>query len=146
MMSELVAQLTKQLEGEGVSVACEDRGVGDGERPNLDRLTVGVDLGDQWSNYCILGLGGENPDRGSVQDESAGDSGVLSRSVPIACGDRSGNAFGVGAGGDRRTCHEVRLPMHGGWKDPSGAGARTTGLMPPSWLGWVVWIRNRCIR
>jgi transposase len=22
-------------------------------------LTVGVDLGDQWSNYCILGLGGE---------------------------------------------------------------------------------------
>ena len=28
-------------------------------RPNLDRLTVGVDLGDQWSNYCILGLGGE---------------------------------------------------------------------------------------
>jgi transposase len=27
--------------------------------PNLDRLTVGVDLGDQWSNYCILGLSGE---------------------------------------------------------------------------------------
>jgi len=21
--------------------------------PNLDRLTVGVDLGDQWSHYCI---------------------------------------------------------------------------------------------
>lgn len=101
VMSELVAQLTKQLEGEGVSVACEDRVVGDGERPNLDRLTVGVDLGDQWSNYCILGLGGA--DGGSVQDESAGDRGVLSRSEPIACGDRSGNAFGVGAGGDRRT-------------------------------------------
>ena len=28
-------------------------------RPNLDRLTVGVDLGDQWSHYCILGLEGE---------------------------------------------------------------------------------------
>jgi hypothetical protein len=27
--------------------------------PNLDRLTAGVDLGDQWSNYCILGLSGE---------------------------------------------------------------------------------------
>ena len=25
-------------------------------RPNLDRLTVGLDLGDQWSHYCILGL------------------------------------------------------------------------------------------
>jgi hypothetical protein len=24
--------------------------------PNLDRLTVGMDLGDQWSHYCILGL------------------------------------------------------------------------------------------
>ena len=23
-------------------------------RPNLDRLTVGVDLGDQGSHYCIL--------------------------------------------------------------------------------------------
>jgi hypothetical protein len=28
-------------------------------RHNLDRLTVGVDLGDQWSHYCILGLEGE---------------------------------------------------------------------------------------
>lgn len=28
-------------------------------RPNLDRLTVSVDLGDQWSNYCIWGLSGE---------------------------------------------------------------------------------------
>ena len=24
--------------------------------PNRDRLTVGVDLGDRWSQYCILGL------------------------------------------------------------------------------------------
>jgi transposase len=28
-------------------------------RPNLDRLTVGVDLGDQGNHYCILGLEGE---------------------------------------------------------------------------------------
>jgi hypothetical protein len=27
--------------------------------PNRDRLTAGVDLGDKWSNYCILGLEGE---------------------------------------------------------------------------------------
>ena len=37
----------------------------DAESPNLDRLTVGVDLGDQWSNYCILGLGGETLRRAS---------------------------------------------------------------------------------
>jgi len=58
-MTDLVAKLTKQLDGknspgseiqdEGRSAAC----------PNLNGLTVGVDLGDQWSNYCILGLSGE---------------------------------------------------------------------------------------
>jgi hypothetical protein len=31
---------------------------GRGLRPNLERLTVGVDLGDQWSHYCILDLEG----------------------------------------------------------------------------------------
>lgn len=57
VMSELVAQLQKQVErkqepGQSAEVPAA-------ERPNLDRMTVGVDLGDQWSNYCILGLGGE---------------------------------------------------------------------------------------
>jgi transposase len=59
VMAELVSQLRQQLEEKGVpaaEAAGEDRDV---VRPNLDRLTVGVDLGDQWSNYCILGLGGE---------------------------------------------------------------------------------------
>src|SRR5215472_11559615 len=32
-----------------------------------DRLTVGVDLGDQWSNYCILGLEGETLAEGQVR-------------------------------------------------------------------------------
>ena len=35
--------------------------------PNLDRLTAGVDLGDQWSQYCILGLEGETLSEGQVQ-------------------------------------------------------------------------------
>jgi hypothetical protein len=35
-------------------------------RPNLDRLTVGVDLGDQWSHYCILGLEGEKLAEGQL--------------------------------------------------------------------------------
>lgn len=59
VMLELVAQLRKQLDAKSVAVPGEDKDVPDGESPNLDRLTVGVDLGDQWSNYCILGLGGE---------------------------------------------------------------------------------------
>jgi transposase len=58
-MADLVSQLTKQLEVKRVPIAQEARGVHDAVSPNLDRLTVGVDLGDQWSNYCILGLSGE---------------------------------------------------------------------------------------
>jgi transposase len=59
VMAELVSQLRQQLEVKGVPVVEAARDEGDGVSPNLDRLTVGVDLGDQWSNYCILGLGGE---------------------------------------------------------------------------------------
>ena len=59
VMAELVAQLTKQLDAESSPVAEPEKGMRGAECPNLDRLTVGVDLGDQWSNYCILGLAGE---------------------------------------------------------------------------------------
>ena len=57
VMSELVAQLQKQVEKKQEPGQVAE--VPAAERPNLDRMTVGVDLGDQWSNYCILGLGGE---------------------------------------------------------------------------------------
>ena len=67
VMSELVAQLTKQLNTERLEVRGEDKGLDDEAKPNLDRLTVGVDLGDQWSNYCILGLGGETLTEGQFK-------------------------------------------------------------------------------
>jgi transposase len=67
VMSELVAQLRKQLDAESVAVRGEDKEVRDGESLNLDRLTVGVDLGDQWSNYCILGLSGETLTEGQFR-------------------------------------------------------------------------------
>src|SRR5579859_7436193 len=59
VMADLVLQLRQQLEAKSVPCAESAGGERDSVRPNLDRLTVGVDLGDQWSNYCILGLGGE---------------------------------------------------------------------------------------
>jgi transposase len=58
-MAELVSQLRQQLEVKSVAVAEAAIGERDAVSPNLDRLKVGVDLGDQWSNYCILGFGGE---------------------------------------------------------------------------------------
>src|SRR6476660_10299504 len=39
--------------------------------PNLDRLTVGVDLGDRWSHFCILGLHGETLSEGQLQTREA---------------------------------------------------------------------------
>jgi transposase len=35
--------------------------------PNFDPLTVGVDLGDQWSHHCILGLEGETLAEGQLR-------------------------------------------------------------------------------
>ena len=59
VMAELVAKLAQQLDEEVVPTVEGKIGGRAAVRPNLDCLTVGVDLGDQWSNYCILGLSGE---------------------------------------------------------------------------------------
>lgn len=59
VMAELIVKLAGQLDVEIVPAVEGKKDGRDAVRPNLDRLTVGVDLGDQWSNYCILGLGGE---------------------------------------------------------------------------------------
>jgi len=59
VMAELVVKLAGQLDVEIVPAVEGKKDGRDAVRPNLNRLTVGVDLGDQWSNYCILGLGGE---------------------------------------------------------------------------------------
>ena len=67
VMADLVSQLTKQLEAKSVPVAEGARGGRDAVSPNLDRLTVGLDLGDQWSNYCILGLSGETLVEGQIR-------------------------------------------------------------------------------
>jgi transposase len=59
VMAELIVKLAGQLDVEIVPAVEGKKDGRDAVHPNLDRLTVGVDLGDQWSNYCILGLGGE---------------------------------------------------------------------------------------
>jgi transposase len=67
VLAELVETLRKKLDPkvEAGSTGEEDqRGK---FRPNLDRLTVGVDLGDQWSQYCILGLEGETLAEGQLR-------------------------------------------------------------------------------
>lgn len=71
VVAELVGKLKGKLKGklDTKAVAAntgKERAQGE-LRPNLDRLTVGVDLGDQWSNYCILDLAGETVSEGQLR-------------------------------------------------------------------------------
>ena len=68
VLAELVAKLLEKLDPKKVAATSAGEEDQRGElRPNLDRLTVGVDLGDQWSHYCILGLAGETLAEGQLQ-------------------------------------------------------------------------------
>ena len=127
--------------------ARKTRGCADGESPNLDRLTVGVDLGDQWSNYCILGLGGETLTEGQFRTrrQEVGEffQGLARSRVVIEVGTHSAWVREVIA----ELGHEVLVAnARTDGKIASGAGARMTGSMPPSLPGWGGWSRNRCMR
>jgi len=67
VVAELLLKLSQKLEPQPERV---HEGQGRWQcvaRPNRGRLTTGVDLGDQWSNYCILGLEGETLAEGQLQ-------------------------------------------------------------------------------
>jgi hypothetical protein len=60
VLAELVGKLEEKLDPKKVAATSAEEEHPRGELlPNFDRLTVGVDLGDQWSQYCILGLEGK---------------------------------------------------------------------------------------
>ncbi len=68
VLAELVGKLKEKLDPKKVTATSAEKKHQQGElRPNLDRLTVGVDLGDQWSHYCILGLEGETLAEGQLR-------------------------------------------------------------------------------
>ena len=70
---EVMAEVLEKLTGRGVlDTRVESGRARKGRRentvgPNLDRLTVGVDLGDRWSQYCVLGLKGETLAEGQLR-------------------------------------------------------------------------------
>ena len=67
VLAELVGRLRKKLNQKVAAADPAEVQGRDGLRPNLDRLTVGVDLGDQWSNYCVLDLEGETLAEGQLR-------------------------------------------------------------------------------
>jgi hypothetical protein len=65
VLAELVGKLKEKLAPKKVAAGEKHQS---GElRPHLDRLTVGVDVGDQGSHYCILGLEGETLAEGQLR-------------------------------------------------------------------------------
>src|SRR5215471_17716862 len=144
-MAELVAKLSERLEQKP---AQEKAAVGKPKGapgPNRDRLTVGVDLGDRWSNYCILGLEGETLAEGKLrttrEDVAAFFRALAAARVVIEVGTHSAwvRKVVMGCG------HEV-LAANPRLMGRSIASARMTGSMPTSWRGWDEWIRSRCFR
>jgi hypothetical protein len=71
VLAELVEKLRGKLELKATPPSPGKAGQRPELSPNMDRLTVGVDLGDQWSRYCILGLQGETLSEGPVQTRQA---------------------------------------------------------------------------
>ena len=71
VLAELVEKLRGKLELKVTLPSPAEAGRQAELGPNLDRLTVGVDLGDQWSHYCILGLQGETLSEGQLQTREA---------------------------------------------------------------------------
>jgi transposase len=71
VLAELVEKLRGKLELKSTSASQAEAGPRGELSPNLDRLTVGADLGDQWSNFCILGLQGETLSEGQLQTRQA---------------------------------------------------------------------------
>jgi len=67
VMAELVTKLSQRFEPQSARTI-KDEGRQQGiPGPNRDRLTVGVDLGDKWSNFCVLGLDGEKLTEGELR-------------------------------------------------------------------------------
>ncbi len=71
VLAELVEKLQGKLAVKATSASPAEAGPRGELSPNLERLTVGVDLGDQWSHFCILGLQGETLSEGQLPTREA---------------------------------------------------------------------------
>lgn len=67
VLAEVLGKLRGKLNAPAVSTSAKEDRKGNTVGPNRDRLTVGVDLGDRWSQYCILGLEGEKLAEGQLR-------------------------------------------------------------------------------
>jgi hypothetical protein len=101
VLAELVAKLKEKLDSKKVAATSGEEDERGELRPNLDRLTVGVDLGDQWSHYCILGLEGETLAEGQLRTTQE-DFATFFQGLNAARVVVEWDPFGLGAGSHPR--------------------------------------------
>ena len=102
VLAELVGKLKEKLDSKKVAASAGEEDQRGELRPNLDRLTVGVDLGDQWSHYCILGLEGETLAEGQLRTTEEDLASFFQGVECGACGGGGGDTLGMGAGSHLR--------------------------------------------
>src|SRR5206468_7098230 len=102
VLAELVGKLKEKLDPKKVAATSAGEQHERGElRPNLDRLTVRVDLGDRWSNYCILDLEGEAMAEGQLRTTQQDFAEFFQSLSRARVGDRGGDTLGLGGGSHR---------------------------------------------
>src|SRR5215472_14667631 len=67
VLAEVLGKLTGKRDVPAVSTSAKENGRGNTVGPTRDRLTVGGDLGDGWSQYCRRGLEGETLTEGRLR-------------------------------------------------------------------------------
>lgn len=72
VMTDLMAKLSQKLAAKPTAANTEKNPRATEACPDLNRLTVGVDLGDKRSTYCILGLAGETLAEGDLATTKEG--------------------------------------------------------------------------
>ena len=145
VLAELVDKLRGKLERKATSASPGEAGPRAELRPNLDRLRVGVDLGDQKSQYCILGLEGETLSEGQVGTRQADVAeffgAIVAARVVIEVGTHSAWVQEIIAG-----CgHEV-LVANPRLMEGSRRRKRKNDRIDANKLARDEWIHSRCTR
>ena len=91
VLAEVLGKLTGKLDAPAVWTSVKASRRGNTVGPNRDRLTVGVDLGDRWSQYCILALEGETLAEGQLR--------TTQEDVGFFTALKDGKNWGAGASG-----------------------------------------------
>src|ERR1700674_5674442 len=149
---EVMAEVLEKLTGRGALDARAESGrARKGRRentvgPNLDRLTVGVDLGDRWSQYCILGLKGETLAEGQLrttqEDVREFFQAMTAARVVIEVGTHSAWVQDVIS----EWGHEVLVANPRLMEGSKRRKRKSDRIDANKWRAWGGWIRSRCTR